>query len=230
MKQPSRNLAVGPVLWSSLSAARVRSELERSAWDRGVVITAAHYDSSSHLLSIIQLVIASGAGVALGSAVSDLSLPVQFFVGAVCGLIVFWLVPTLSAIVIATRAPAVQRDFARAEVRTADFRHRNQEAALRLQLSFHGLAGVQDRIDQYRKCEAIEDDRMRDRMLSESDPRIQISEWAIAAQGAFSETDVADRTREEFALNWGEKESANEIEDAYKRLLAIAESWARDHC
>lgn len=217
-----RNFAVGPLLWGQLPAATSRNELERSAWDRGVVLAATHYESQRSLLLLIQIIVASGAGLALGSAVGDWSLLLQFVVGGGSGLFVFWTVPTLWAIGVAVRAPVAQRNFARSALRVAEDCHQRQESALRLQLGFRDLGGISERIARYRALEAEPDERMRMRMQSECDPRTPLIEWATTSQNALLNAGLHEEARE-FAVDWGQLTDADEIEGAYRRLRTVAE-------
>jgi hypothetical protein len=221
----SRNFAIGPLLWGQLAAATSRNELERSAWDRGVVSAAAHYESRRSPLLPIQVFVASGAGFVLGSALDSWSLALQFLLGGGGGLLVFWTIPTLGAIAIAARAPVVQRNLARRELRAAEEEHRRHEAALRLRLSFGELGGVLERIVRYRELEAEPDERMRVRMLSECDPRTQLMEWASTAQVALANAGLHEQAKE-FSVTWSQLDNADQIEAAYRHLRKIAEQAA----
>jgi hypothetical protein len=125
----------------------------------------------------------------------------------------------------AARAPIVQRNFARRELRTAGEEHRLQEAALRIRLSFGELGGISERIARYRALEAEPDERMRLREQTGCDPRTLLMEWAATAQVALVNGGLPDQA-EEFSVTWDQLTTADKIEATYLHLREVAEKVA----
>ncbi len=108
-----KNFALGPLVAHRAPEAVSKPELEQSAWERGVAQAASAIDPYGLFGPLV-----TAAGGFAGPLVDALPLawPLQSLIGAVIGIGVYWLVPTLWAVVVALHAPYVQRDEARTRV------------------------------------------------------------------------------------------------------------------
>jgi hypothetical protein len=108
------HFALGPALSSRVGSVESKSDLERTAWDRGVASAAYGLDqprSAAGALQAIAAFVTGGffAGVSLDSVPWLLQL--VGFAGA--GLATYWAVPTIWAMLVALDAPRRQRNEAR---------------------------------------------------------------------------------------------------------------------
>jgi hypothetical protein len=75
-------------------------------------MAAQAFDQPRSAYGGLQVFLGAGVGVVAGVALTGLPLPLQFFVGGMAGLVIYWGVPTLWACGHALHAPYAQRDLA----------------------------------------------------------------------------------------------------------------------
>jgi hypothetical protein len=152
-----KHFSLGPVLSPRLDAANATESLERSRWQYGVVAAAKAFEQARSGYGASQVFLASGIGVVAGVALTGLPLLVQFLIGGVAGLAVYWGVPTAWAGVGWLRASTVQRDEAREYARALEaYNHEYAQSAARREIAFTF------------RHDALEDARR----LSEAEPRL----------------------------------------------------------
>jgi hypothetical protein len=120
-----RSVALEPVLWGRVENAEAKERFKRTAWDWAVVTVARAYDESRGAIPVVQAVVSFAAGLPLGTELADARLGVQLLIGAACGFVIFWGIPTLFAAILSVRvAPRKQRDEARQRLAEADRQRR----------------------------------------------------------------------------------------------------------
>jgi hypothetical protein len=132
-----KHFSLGPVLSRYLDAASATEPLQQSRWQYGVVSAAKAFEQPRSAYGAIQVFIASGTGVAAAVTLAGLPLVVQFLIGGIAGLAVYWGVPTVWAGVAALPAPVIQRDRARQYARALESYAKDYaQWAARLQLAY----------------------------------------------------------------------------------------------
>jgi hypothetical protein len=111
-----RFFGLGPVLWWSVEHAESTPSLSQTGWQRGVVAAARAVDNNRGPVWVV----AAGVGAGLGAITTAHSLIVRALLGAIIGIGVAWLVPTLWAVAVAFAGPLKQRDETREYARALE--------------------------------------------------------------------------------------------------------------
>jgi hypothetical protein len=89
------HFSLGPVLSPRVDQAIATAPLDRTRWQHGVAVAARAFDQPRSGYGALQVFLGAGVGVVAGSALTGLPLFLQFLIGGMAGLVVYWGVPTV---------------------------------------------------------------------------------------------------------------------------------------
>jgi hypothetical protein len=103
-----KQFSLGPILSPYVDRAVSQDPVRRTRWEQGVAMAAAALERPGSAYGAAQVFCGAGAGIVGGFALSGLPLLLQFVIGGLIALAVYWGVPTVWAAVGAYRARSLQ--------------------------------------------------------------------------------------------------------------------------